>query len=139
MQVTQQKWGQDMTKSIKLMFLGVLVMLAGAILLYSLATAIPAGTSGTINPLVQVFSRSETCTDTSIGFTCTGLTDAEKQAQLMTIVQVEELVALGVVVAGLILSIVGYRRSDSPAQAAQPAEPVTSGQPAGPAEPVPAP
>lgn len=128
-----------MTKSTRLMFLGFLVMLAGAILLYSLATAIPAGTNGTINPLVQMFYQPENCAGNGSGFTCTGLTGEETQARFMTIIQVEELVALGIVLTGLILGIVGYRRSDSTVQPAQPAQPVTSGQPAGPASPVSAP
>lgn len=55
---TQQKWGKPMTKSTKLMFLGFLVMLAGAILLYSLATALPVENGRTINPLVSLFYQS---------------------------------------------------------------------------------
>jgi hypothetical protein len=126
-----------MTKSTRLMFLGFLVMLAGAILLYSLATAIPAGTNGTINPLVSAFYQPESCTSFSGGgVSCSGLTNAEAQAQFMSIIQGEELVALGVVLIGLILGIVGCLLRDSPTRPAQPAQPVTSGQPAGPASPV---
>jgi hypothetical protein len=125
-----------MTKSARLMFLGLLVMLAGAILLYSLATAIPAGTSGTINPLVQAYYQDESCTYFSGGgISCSGLTDAEKQAQLMSIIQEGEWWAFVLVLTGLILGIVGCFLRDSRAQPAQPAQPATPGLPASPALP----
>ena len=113
-----------MTKSTKLMFLGFLVMLAGAILLYSLATAIPAGTEQAINPLVSLFYQSESCT-TNGGYTfCTGRSD--NLEQFTTIIIVEELVAFGLVLTGLIMGIIGYRRNDAPAQPTQSATPERS-------------
>ncbi len=116
-----------MTKSTKLMFLGFLVMVAGAILLYSLATAIPAGTEQTINPFVLMFYQSEICTDTSsTSFTCSGATN--QLEQFTSIIQGEELFAFGLVLTGLIMGIVGYRRNDAPTQPAKPNQPTSSAE-----------
>lgn len=116
-----------MTQSTKLMFLGFLVILAGAILLYSLATAIPAGADQTINPLVAVFYQAASCTTSATGVSCAGRTDS--QEQLISIIRTEEALTFGLVLAGLILGIIGYSRLDSPVQRARSATPKQSSDP----------
>lgn len=110
-----------MMQSMKLMFLGFLVILVGMSWLISLATALPGNGTRTINPVVQAFYQSSFCQNTSPqSFYCTG--DPDPAGQLIDIVRTQELFAGFVVLGGLVLGIVGYFRKERPAPPKPPAQ-----------------
>jgi hypothetical protein len=112
-------------QSLKLMFLGFLIMLAGISWLFSLGTALPGDGTRTINPLVQAFYSVTTCS----GTTCTSNSDVA--GHLAEIVRVQEAFAGVLMLCGLGLGYAGYFRKEPSRQTPTPpaASPPTGDQP----------
>src|SRR5215469_17512485 len=103
--------GRGTMRSMKLMFLGFLVILVGISWLFSLGTALPGDGSQTINPVVQAFYS--TCGNSAGGgVTCTG--DPNPAGQLIEIVRTQEIFAFLLILGGLGIALVGYIRQEPP-------------------------
>ncbi len=114
-------------QSIKLMFLGFLVMLVGMSWLYSLGTALPGDATHTINPLVAASYSDTICVNTSpTSITCSG--DTDPAGHLSQIVRDQEGWAFFIIIAGLGIAVVGFFfRQRTPAAPTPPSQPSDEG------------